>query len=142
MTDRPECQKCSSDLKYIQRMYEYHCVYEASEDSVELSTIDDSVMDEEYEPHLHCETCDEPRTHEGLPRPKKKFNVVIAVMFSEPQSYDLEEVVVEAYDEDEAMKFGEQAIEERIEKDEGSTHNVAGFHRWFVNEKEEEEDGA
>jgi hypothetical protein len=90
MIDRPKCQECNHDLKYVQRMYEYHCVYEADENNVDLSVIDDSVMDEEYEPHLYCETCDEPRTHEGLPRPKKKFDVVIAVLFSDPQSYELE----------------------------------------------------
>jgi hypothetical protein len=139
---RPACQKCSTDLKYIQRMYEYHCVYEADENNVDLSVIDDSVMDEEYEPHLYCETCDEPRTHDGLPRPKKKFNVVIAVLFSEPQSYELEEVVIEAYNEDEAMDLGESEIEERIEKSEGNSHNIAGFHKWLVNEREEEEDDA
>ena len=142
MTPRPECQECGDDLTYIQRSYEYHGVHEADYDNVELSVMNESVIDEEYEPHLICVTCDEPKTHDGLPRPKKKWDVVIAVLFSDPQSYNLESIVIEAYDADEAMKIGETEVEERIEKSEGNSHNIAGFHPWGANEQVEEDEPA
>lgn len=60
----------------------------------------------------------------------KKYLVAFAVLASQPMSYEIIEFNVLARDEDEAFDLGEEEIDERIEKLYGSTHNVAGTHRW------------
>jgi hypothetical protein len=68
-----------------------------------------------------------------------KWDVEVAVLHSQPQSYDLMTVVVEAEDEDAAFLAAEDVVNEMIIEEYGSDHNVAGIHHWNCTEREEEE---
>jgi hypothetical protein len=57
----PRCPKCKSrELLWVQRVYEYHWMDSLPDKDgfVDLVCLDDSIVDDEMEPYLLCDSCD------------------------------------------------------------------------------------
>lgn len=135
----PKCQKCDQPLQVVDRWYHYSTIQDDPVESpgvIIVGDVEDVVPDENFDRHLYCNNCEERRSDDG--GGPSKWDVELALLFSEPQSYELHYFVVEAFDEDDAAKQGEIALEDYVEKSEGNTHNIAGIHLWGAREHEPE----
>ena len=53
------CPKCdSSNIHYVQRVYEYHTIEYIQDGEVNLMNLDDVAVDETYSPYVQCEGCE------------------------------------------------------------------------------------
>ena len=134
----PKCFKCNGLIQAATRWIEYSSITGVSVDGYrELGDVEDSVEDTSMETFFWCDRCNEKRDESGGDG-IKKYDVEIAVLFSQPESYELHQLELTAYDEEDAAKKGEDQLSELFESSEDNTHNVAGFFLWRVHESEVE----
>lgn len=60
MSNKPQCPSCKSDrIRYVQSSVEYHRMNAMPDENgnVELTSLEDSVVDTLFQPYLSCESC-------------------------------------------------------------------------------------